>query len=228
MLARGFQEFELTLFPTNPAPAIKENFELYGLLLRYVDSTPKAIANILIALYRGTSPSNMVQINSTQTATDGTFSFNISEPASGQFYFRAVSTYVASNVIIIQVTSVSVQPTLSLSATFSPEGIIEATGFLLLNNLSISNMEIRLFINGVDSATGRTDLNGHYIIHFNEPVNRTYDLEARFAGAGNLLPATSAGVKVSGQTSIPWQIILPLSILIGIVIVVAVWRSWRR
>jgi 5-hydroxyisourate hydrolase-like protein (transthyretin family) len=195
----------ITITTNNTTPAVNQSFTLSGILT--VGTAP--LSGETITLDRVDPSGTWTQVNTTTTATNGTYSFTRSESSQGTYSYYAVfagdTAYGPSNAGVasilirnltpstITITTNNTTPAVNQQVTFN------ATLSSGTTPLSGENVTIYHYLNGVRSndTTNTTNATGQITVttSFGSPGARTY--YASFAGDSSYQAATSSVLAVN-------------------------------
>jgi protocatechuate 3,4-dioxygenase beta subunit len=195
----------ITITSNNTTPAVNQSFTLSGILT--VGTAP--LSGETITLDRVDPSGTWTQVNTTTTATNGTYSFTRSESSQGTYSYYAVfagdTAYGPSNAGVasilihnltpstITITTNNTTPAVNQQVTFN------ATLSSGTTPLSGENVTIYHYLNGVRSndTTNTTNATGQITVttSFGSHGTRTY--YASFAGDSSYQAATSSVLAVN-------------------------------
>jgi hypothetical protein len=176
-----------------------------------LSTTSGGLAGQSIAL-QSNSTGNWTTVNTTTTASNGNYSFSVSESANGTYQYQ--TTYAGtssilpatSNVVTVNVTSGG-PTTTTLTATANVSTTTVGTPFTISGTLSTPSGGIAgatITLNGTNTMT---DSNGTYSFSLSEPTVGTYQFQTTYAGNATYGNATSNTASVT--VTVP--VITPIS-----------------
>jgi hypothetical protein len=189
--------------------AVNTPFTINGTL----STSSGGIAGAVIILQKNVS-GTWTTVNTTTTGANGNYTFSISEPAAGTYYYRTTyagySTYFSpatSPVVTVNVPTIGTQLTAVANVTSVAANTPFTINGTLTNATSVTGIpsapiQLQKNVSGTwtPGPTNVTDANGNYTFSISEPAVGTYQYQTTYAGNATYGPATSAVVTVNVPT----------------------------